>query len=71
MNRRLLAVLIGSAAFVLWVSQACAQTQARILSGYPPGGAVDVLARIFAEKFSEALGRPVIVESVSAEKNPR
>lgn len=42
---------------------ASAQTQIRILSGYPPGGAVDALARIFGERLSEALGRPVIVET--------
>jgi tripartite-type tricarboxylate transporter receptor subunit TctC len=40
-----------------------AQTQIRIMSGYPPGGAVDALARIFAERLAEALGRPVVVET--------
>jgi tripartite-type tricarboxylate transporter receptor subunit TctC len=44
---------------------ACAQTRApaRMLVGYPPGGAVDVLGRIFAEPMAEALGRPAIVEN--------
>jgi tripartite-type tricarboxylate transporter receptor subunit TctC len=44
---------------------ACAQTRApaRMLVGYPPGGAVDVLGRIFAEPMGEALGRPVVVEN--------
>jgi tripartite-type tricarboxylate transporter receptor subunit TctC len=42
---------------------ASAQSQIRILSGYPPGGAVDALARIFGERLSEALGRPVVVET--------
>jgi tripartite-type tricarboxylate transporter receptor subunit TctC len=36
---------------------------AHMLVGYPPGGAVDVLGRIFAEPMSEALGRPVVVEN--------
>ena len=42
-----------------------AQTRApaRMLVGYPPGGAVDVLGRIFAEPMGEALGRPVVVEN--------
>jgi len=42
-----------------------AQTRqpARMLVGYPPGGAVDVLGRIFAEPMGEALGRTVIVEN--------
>ena len=35
----------------------------RILVGFPPGGNVDILARVFGEKISETLGRPVIVES--------
>jgi tripartite-type tricarboxylate transporter receptor subunit TctC len=34
-----------------------------MLVGYPPGGAVDVLGRLFAETMSEALGRPVVVEN--------
>jgi len=36
---------------------------AHMLVGYPPGGAVDVLGRIFAEPMGEALGRTVIVEN--------
>ena len=34
----------------------------RMISGFPPGGNVDILARVFAEKLSEALARPVVVE---------
>jgi tripartite-type tricarboxylate transporter receptor subunit TctC len=33
------------------------------MSGYPPGGAVDALARIFGERLAESLGRPVVVET--------
>ncbi len=36
---------------------------ARMLVGFPPGGAVDVLGRLFAEPMSEALSRTVIVEN--------
>lgn len=39
------------------------RTPARILSGFPPGGNVDLLARLFAEKLSEATGRTVVVET--------
>ncbi len=35
----------------------------RMLVGYPLGGAVDVLGRLFAEPMSEAVGRPVVVEN--------
>ena len=34
----------------------------RMISGFPPGGNVDILARVFAERLSEALARPVVVE---------
>jgi tripartite-type tricarboxylate transporter receptor subunit TctC len=46
-------------------STAAAQTRApaHMLVGFPPGGAVDVLGRIFAEPMGEALGRTVIVEN--------
>ena len=40
-----------------------ARAPGRMLVGYPPGGAVDVLGRLFAETMSEALGRPVVVEN--------
>src|SRR4051812_29866486 len=42
---------------------AAAQQPMRIISGFPPGGAVDALARIFAERFGEVLGRTVVVET--------
>ena len=35
----------------------------RMLVGYPPGGAVDALGRLFADAMSEALRRPVVVEN--------
>lgn len=52
------------AAFVLSLSTRAVHAQAvRMLVGYPPGGAVDALARIFGEKLAEGLGRPVLVET--------
>jgi len=49
----------------LMCAPVAAQTRqpAHMLVGYPPGGAVDVLGRIFAEPMGEALARPVIVEN--------
>lgn len=35
----------------------------RMLVGFPPGGNIDILARVFGERMAETLGRPVIVES--------
>ena len=34
----------------------------RMLIGFPPGGNIDILARVFGERIAETLGRPVIVE---------
>lgn len=52
-------------ALALACSAAAAQTQrpVRMMIGFPPGGAVDVLARVFAERLAEALARPVVVEA--------
>ena len=40
-----------------------AQTQYRILVGYPPGGVQDQQARVLADRLREATGRPFIVET--------
>ncbi len=56
----LLALLAGAAFFSASLR---AQAPARMLAGFPPGGGVDILARIFAEKWSEAIARPVVVEN--------
>jgi tripartite-type tricarboxylate transporter receptor subunit TctC len=42
-----------------------AQPTARVITGYPPGGAIDQLARIFAEEFGRELGKTFIVETHS------
>jgi len=37
----------------------------RIIVGFPPGVAPDVTARLLADKFGEAWGKPVVVENVT------
>jgi tripartite-type tricarboxylate transporter receptor subunit TctC len=44
---------------------AMAQQPGRILSGYPAGGAVDILARVYADALTKEFGRPFIVENKS------
>src|SRR5262245_48022 len=36
----------------------------RLVVGFPPGAATDITSRMFAQKFSEAWGVPVVVENV-------
>src|SRR4249920_2431515 len=55
--------LVVIASLVSALAQAQPRAPARMLVGYPPGGAVDVLGRLFAEPMGEALGRPVVVEN--------
>ena len=35
----------------------------RMLAGFPPGGGVDALARLFGQKFGETWGHNVIVDN--------
>ncbi|HYF17722.1 MAG TPA: tripartite tricarboxylate transporter substrate binding protein [Ramlibacter sp.] len=37
--------------------------QITLLCGFPPGGSTDFLARLVAQKLTEALGQPVVVEN--------
>jgi len=44
---------------------ALTQAPARMISAFPPGGAVDILARVFADELSRSGGRPMIVENIT------
>jgi tripartite-type tricarboxylate transporter receptor subunit TctC len=57
----------GAAASPLLAAPAIAQgfpsRAVRIVIGFPPGGGIDILARLMAPKMSERLGQPVVVEN--------
>ena len=58
-------LLFGLAGF--FSAQAIGQTfpaqPVRILVGFPPGGGVDIVARVVGQKLSEVWGQPVIIEN--------
>lgn len=62
-RRRFLAAGVGAAA--VWPFGAAAQTidNLRILTGFPPGGTVDIVARRVADKLRGNLARVVLVEN--------
>lgn len=62
-TRRLL--LLGATALASpAIAQALFPTRpVRIVIGFPPGGGIDILARLIAPKMAERLGQPVVVEN--------
>src|SRR5207253_7357754 len=55
----LLAVALGCAA----QAEAWPDRPVRVIATSPPGGSVDLLARIAAEEFASAFGQPFVVEN--------
>ena len=61
---RILAGLFAIGAFTPAIGQSPASGGAmKIIAPYAAGGAVDIVSRLIAQKLSETLGRPVIVEN--------
>jgi len=61
---RLAASLVAAPAFSRATSaQAWPTRPIRLLNGYPPGGASDIVARVYAQGLQERLGAPVVVEN--------
>lgn len=46
-----------------WAEEAYPSRPIRIICPYPPGGIVDILARILGERLQKSMGQPVIVEA--------
>src|SRR3974390_2618563 len=64
-----LQVWLGALASIFFIHAASAGNYpnqiVKIIVPFAAGGSVDVIARIFAPKLSEALGQPVIIENHS------
>jgi tripartite-type tricarboxylate transporter receptor subunit TctC len=63
MKRRQIHAAIAALALGAACGTPQAQTVGRIISGYPAGGAIDQLARVFAEEIGKGMGKTYIVET--------
>jgi tripartite-type tricarboxylate transporter receptor subunit TctC len=63
LRRGALASLVVAALGAPGLAQTYPDHVVRIINPYPPGGSVDVMARILAQKLSEDMGGPFIVET--------
>jgi tripartite-type tricarboxylate transporter receptor subunit TctC len=61
--KRLLAVLVAAAACAAAQAQPYPSKPIRLIVPFPPGGAAELGARIFAQPLGERLGQPVVIET--------
>jgi len=59
----LASVVLGGATAPAFAQEGYPSKPVRFIVPYPPGGSSDVLARVMAQKLTDALGRQVIVEN--------
>jgi tripartite-type tricarboxylate transporter receptor subunit TctC len=64
-----MAALAAALSLAAMASGAMAQSYpdhaVKVLVGYPPGGPVDIIARVVGDRLAEIWGKPVVVENIS------
>src|SRR5436190_21801208 len=63
--RTLMAFVLALVVHPLAAQTAWPDKPVRLVVGFTPGSATDVTGRMFAQKFGEAWGQPVIVENIA------
>src|SRR3954469_3531679 len=65
MKRLLAAFIISGLAGAAFAQPTYPDKPVKIIVGFTPGVAPDIAARMLAERLSESLGKPVVVENVT------
>src|SRR5688572_13130169 len=60
---QVIAVTLAAVFPAALLAQAYPAKPVRLIAPYPPGGTSDTVCRLVAQKVSDALGRPIVIES--------